>query len=203
MKKTQVGVLLLAISIGLFSCIKKETVTFGDSLVEFDAATLNTNNAYTPGRDANLGRLANPLDSIPFPIITRHPAIGRATGTAADSLISRTSTIRTVHLRVNLVGATRKTPTDVTYTTLPQSDYALIGVTSNTNGQAVSGTHYGPLNGKLTIPADSSWGYLDVPLLNTGTSSATPQEVVFRLTGGTDVRPNRNYSIVGIRISQQ
>jgi hypothetical protein len=200
MKKTQVGLLLLAMSIGLFSCIKKETVRFDDSLVEFDAATLNSNNAYTPGRDATLGRLSNPLDSIAFPILTRQPATGRAVSTA-DATVNRTS--GNVRLRVNLVGAPRKSPTEVTYTTMAQSDYTLIGVTSNTNGQAVSGTHYGPLTGKLTIPADSSWGYLDVPVLNTGTSSTTAQELVFRLTGGTDVRPNRNYSIVGIRISQQ
>ncbi|TCJ14088.1 hypothetical protein EPD60_08735 [Flaviaesturariibacter flavus] len=199
MKKTQVGLLALAITVGLFSCIKKETVTFQDSLVEFDAAVLNTNNAYTPGKDATLGRLANPLDSIAFPILTRQPAIGRAV-TGSDANITRTS--GSVRLRVNLVGATRKSPTEVTYTTMSKSDYTLIGVPSNTNGQATAGTHYGTLNGKFTIPADSSWGYLDVPITDPGVSSTTAQEVVFRLTGGTDVRPNRNYSIVGIRIAQ-
>ncbi|RYZ20621.1 MAG: hypothetical protein EOO16_16075 [Chitinophagaceae bacterium] len=199
MKKTQVGLLLLAMSLGLFSCIKKEKVLFEDSLVEFDAAVMNSNNAYTPGRDATLGRLANPLDSIAFPILTRQPAIGRAVSTA-DATITRAS--GNVRLRVNLVGAPRKSPIDVTYTTMAQADYTLIGVATNANGQAASGTHYGPLTGKLTIPADSSWGYLNVPIVDPGVSSTTAQEVVFRLTGGTDVRPNRNYSIVGIRIAQ-
>lgn len=200
MKKFKIPFLVLALSVGLFSCIKNDPVLFNDAVVEFDATLYNTNNAYTPMRDATLGRLANPLDSVAFPILVRQPAVGRAV-TTSDATISRTS--GSVRLRVNLVGAPRKSATDVSYTALTRNDYTLIGVASNTNQDAVAGTHYTALPGKVTIPADSSFGYIDIGILNPGTASTVSRELVLKLNGSEDVRPSKNYSVVGIRISQQ
>ncbi|GAA4320539.1 hypothetical protein [Flaviaesturariibacter amylovorans] len=204
MKRLYLGISSLVLALGLFSCIKEEETLFTDTLVEFDAAVMNTNNAYTPSKDTILGRIpdANKLDSIAFPFLVRQPPIGRAAA-AADPAITRTS--GNVRLRINLVGATRRTATTVNIAKVPQSGYTLIGLATNLNpnAEAVEGTHYGPLPTTVTIPADSSFGYLDIPILNTGMASTVARELALRITGATEARPNRNYSYIGIRISQQ
>ncbi|HUC80972.1 MAG TPA: hypothetical protein VMR70_08655 [Flavisolibacter sp.] len=173
------------ILIGLVSCIKNDPVEFTGALVEFDATTWNTNTAYTPQPD-----------SIAFAIMTRVPVPGRA-ATTADATLSRTS--GDVSLRVNLVGAQRSTPTEINYTVV--TNYTLISPVAGVS-PAVAGTHYGPLSGKVTIPANSSFGTLTVPILNPGAGTGS-RELVLRLQEANGVRPNRNYSIVGLRISQQ
>lgn len=186
MKRIHSLLLLLSISVALVSCIKNDPVTFQGALVEFDAATWNSNNAYTPQPD-----------SIAFPILTRRPAFGRAV-TTADATLSRTS--GTVSLRVNLVGAQRNTATEVNYTVI--TNYSLLGTPPMNNSAAVAGTHYGTLSGKVIIPADNSFGVIDVPILDAGAGTGT-RELVLQLTGNADVQPNKNYKIVGLRISQQ
>jgi hypothetical protein len=189
MKKVRLGLLFAGIGLFASSCIKDDEVKFTGSVVEFDAAVMNTNNAYML-----------PPDSIAFPILTRMPAIGRAVNTG-DAMLTRTTTAP-VSLRVNLVGAQRKQATTVNYRTVNMNEYKLLGVASNLNEQAQPGTHYTALSGTLTIPADSSFGYINVPLMNSGVSSTTPREIVLMLTGGTDVTPSRNYKVVGLRVSQ-
>jgi hypothetical protein len=186
MKRIKSVLYLIALSVGLFSCIKNDPVTLEDTYVEFDAATWNSNNAY----------VGTGLDSIAFPIMTRVPAYGRVV-TTADATLSRTS--GTIALRVNLVGAPRKTATEVAYTTV--TTYTLIGTPPANNTAAAAGTHYTALPGTMTIAADSSFGYLNVPILNPGAGTGT-REVVLRLTSATDAKINRNYSVVGLRISQ-
>lgn len=173
----------------LSGCIEKEEVTYTGVQVEFDAATWNTNNAYI-----------NPPDSIAFPIVIRRPAIGRAV-TTSDAALNRTSGF--VQLRVNLVGAPRKQPTTVNYRVVNKNEYTLIGVASNTNEQAVAGTHFSALPGTATIPADSSFGFINFNILNTGTSSSVSRELVLMLTDNADVKASRNYKVVGLRVSQQ
>ena len=190
MKKITIGIFSLIASIGLFSCIKNDPVLFQDSVVEFDVAVYNTNNAYTL-----------PPDSIAFPILVRVPAVGRQVSNATDSLLRRNT--GSVSLRVNLVGAHRKQPTTISYRILNKNEYKLIGVVSNTNDQAVAGTHYTALPGTVTIPADSSFGFININILNPGVSSTTPRELVLMLTESGDVKPSRNYKVAGIRISQQ
>jgi hypothetical protein len=190
MIKNKLALFILVISIGLFSCIKNNDTIYNGTVVEFDPAVYNSNNAYIL-----------PTDSIAFPILTRNPAIGRAI-TTADATLART-TSSAVSLRVNLVGAPRKQATIVNYRVVNKNEYNLIGATSNTNEQAVAGTHYTALPGNITIPADSSFGYINVTLMNPGTSSATPRELVLMLTESADVKPSRNYKVAGLRISQQ
>ena len=176
--------LLLFISIGFVSCIKNDPVEFTDTLVEFDATTWNANTAYTPKPD-----------SVAFAIITRVPATGRAVSTA-DATLTRTS--GDVSLRVNLVGAQRDTPTEVTYTVI--TNYSLISPTTGIS-PAIAGTHYGALPGKVTIPAKSSFGTITIPILNPGAGTGS-RELVLKLQESNGVKPNKNYSIVGLRISQ-
>lgn len=191
MKKLKYLIVTFTGVLCLTSCIKKNNpVTFTNSVAEFDATLYNTNTAYML-----------PPDSIAFPILTRNPVFGRAV-TTADANLSRT-TATPVRLRVNLVGATRRQATNITYRVVNKSEYALIGAVSNTNDQAVAGTHYAALPGTISIPADSSFGYINLNILNSGTSSATPRELVLMLTGGDNITPNRNYKVLGLRISQQ
>jgi hypothetical protein len=172
MKNFRIYFLLLAVVTFLGGCIKNEEVVYTGNAVELDAATWNANSV-----------------GVSYPILTRKPAFGRAVSSsnASDSIMTRRS--GTIQLRVNLVGPQRSTPVTVNYEV----------VTSATT--AVAGTHYTTLPGTVTIPANSSFGYIDVQLLNPGATSGT-KDLVIRLTGGTDVMISPNYNTVGLRISQ-
>ena len=87
-----------------------------------------------------------------YPILTRVPAVGRPISTAEPVL---NKNIGTVKIRVNLVGPQRTSDTEVTYQVL----------TANTT--AVAGTHYAALPGKLTIPANTSYGEITLQVIAT------------------------------------
>ncbi len=172
MKKFGIYFLIISfLSLLISSCIKNEEVLFSDSLVEMDAATWNANSV-----------------GVTYPILTRQPAAGRASSStfASDSIITRRS--GTIRLRVNLVGAHKTTDTEVTYTVDPSST-------------AIAGTHFTALPGKVTIPAKSSFGFIEVQILNPGPTTGT-RDLIITLTGGAGVSVNTNYSTVGLRISQ-
>ncbi len=177
--------LFIIISFGLFSCIKNDPIEYTSAVVEFDPATWNSNNAYTPQPD-----------SIAFPILTRKPAFGRAV-TTADVTLSRTS--GTFPLRINLVGAPRKTATEINYSVV--TNYSLLGTPPLDNSVAVAGTHYAPLPGKVIIPADSSFGFINIEILDPGAGTGT-RELVLQLDQSGEISPNKNYKLVGLRISQ-
>ena len=123
-----------------------------------------------------------------YPILTRVPPFARAVNTTLDPTLTKNS--GTIKIRVNLVGPQRSTATEVTYQIL----------TSATT--AVAGTHYTALPGKVTIPANSSFGDIDLQLLNTASAPPASVDLVLELTGGTNVKVNPNYSRVGLRIAQ-
>lgn len=175
MKKFGIYFLLISfVSILLSSCIKNNDVIYTAAAVELDAATWNANSV-----------------GVTYPILTRQPAAGRASSSSftSDSVITRRS--GKIQLRVNLVGSQRTTDTEVTYSIEP----------SGTTTTAVAGTHYTALPGKLTIPANSSFGIIDIQLLNPGATSGTV-DLIIKLTGGTNVSVSQNYNTVGLRISQ-
>lgn len=123
-----------------------------------------------------------------YPILTRVPAFARATSTGDPTLTKNSGTIK---LRVNLVGPQRPTDTEVTYQV----------VAANTT--AVAGVHYTALPNKVTIPANSSWGDINLQILPTaGTPPPTSVDLVLELTGGTNVGVNPNYNKLGLRIAQ-
>lgn len=127
---------------------------------------------------------ANAL-GVTYPILTRLPGYGRAALTA-DPLITRTS--GSVKFRVNLVGPQRSTPTTVTYKVLSS-------VTT-----AVAGTHYNT-SGTFTIPANSSFGEVQVDILNPGATSGS-KDLVLELVPPAGMTVNANDKDLGIRIAQ-
>ena len=171
MNKIKIAFLILIASVTLASCVKNEEVIWSGAVVEFDATTWNANAA---------GRT--------YPILTRVPAVGRPVSTAEPTITKNSGTIK---IRVNLVGAQRSTPTEVTY-------QVVTAVTT-----AVAGTHYTALPGKLTIPANQSYGEIDLQILPTaGTPPPTSVDLVLELTGGANVTANPNYGSIGLRIAQ-
>ena len=123
-----------------------------------------------------------------YPILTRVPAFGRAVNTS-DPLLTKNS--GTIKIRVNLVGPHRSTDTQISYS---------VDAAATT---AVAGTHYTALPGTVTIPANSSFGEINLVLLNTATPPPTSVDLVLMLTGGDgDVKANENYKYIGLRIAQ-
>jgi hypothetical protein len=123
-----------------------------------------------------------------YPIMTRVPAYGAASTTSNSPALSRTS--GEIKLRVNLVGAQRTTETRVTY----QVDAAA--------STAVAGTHFTALSGSTTIPANSSFGFITVNILNPGATTGT-RDLVLTITDSEAYTANVNYAKLGLRIAQQ
>lgn len=121
-----------------------------------------------------------------YPIITRLVRYGEASNNA-DPLLTRLSGL--VKFRINLVGAQRSSATTVTYQV----------VASGTT--AVSGTHF-TTTGTTTIPANSSFGEVEIQILNPGATTTGPRDLVLQLIGATDLPPSENEKSIGIRITQ-
>jgi len=126
-------IITIAAAFVLNGCIKNEDVIWKGSQIEFDAAIWNSNGA-----------------GLTYPILTRVPAQGTATGSGQPTL---TRTSGSVQIRVNLVGAQRSSPTNFTY--------QVVGAEST----AVAGTHYTAPSGTGTIPANSSFGIITIDIL--------------------------------------
>jgi len=168
MKKI-IFILTVAAAFVLNGCIKNEDVIWKGSQIEFDAAIWNSNGA-----------------GLTYPILTRVPAQGTATG-ASQPTLTRSS--GSVQIRVNLVGAQRSSDTNFTY--------QVVGSEST----AVAGTHYTAPSGTGTIPANSSFGIITINILNPGASTGS-KILVLQLTDSPDVKVSVNYSKIGLSISQ-
>ena len=180
-KKYSIALALFATTL-FASCLKDNETKYAGDFVEMDAAV------YT----ANTGSLTYPiitrLPQYGQPIIsTALPASGSFPAVPADPLITRAS--GTVKFRVNLVGPHRSTPTVVSYK---------VDATGTT---AVAGTHF-TTGTTVTIPANSSFGEIEVQILNPGVTSTTPRILVLELTGASDLPPSENEKRLGISISQ-
>ncbi|TAD86694.1 MAG: hypothetical protein EAY75_07525 [Bacteroidetes bacterium] len=215
---------LLLVAIGFSGCIKQlEKKYAGPPLAEFDAAVLNSNNA-----DAGYPVLTRfPRPAIPI------NATNSTTSCAlpqADSTIRRIG--GTVSIRVNLIGAQSSETRVVGYTVLSAAPFAsfsfpatvaAITTTAATCGtsvvfpaqtpaapaavlsvvNAVPGVHYTALSGKLNIPANSSFGDLQIPLIS---GTATAGRAVFigiQLDSTGTVLPSLNYRRIGILVDQR
>jgi len=122
-----------------------------------------------------------------YPILTRIPGYGRVANTS-DPLLARTNT-GIKKFRINLIGEQLPTDTDV---------FVVLG--SGTTAQV--DRHF-RLKTPVRIPAKSSFGELEVEILNPGTSSATPVDLNLTLSGGSgSVKVSENYKTIGLRISQ-
>jgi hypothetical protein len=186
----------LFVAVAATGCIKQEGATFTAPLVELDVA------AYNAVFGANT-----------FPYVFRqNAAYGRAV-IGADAIFTRTSGNAT--FRVNILGAQSATVRTIRYqtfvvgnalgTTLPANP----GTTTysstviNTNFEAVVGTHYTLGGGVATIPANSSFGFITIPILNTGTSATTTALVGLELIAGGDLAPSANYNKIVFGINQR
>jgi hypothetical protein len=174
----------------LTSCIKQDNVVLTNTIVELDMPAFN----------ANFGSLL-------YPFTTRQPLPGRAV-LGADAFITRSSATAT--FRVNLVGAQRNTPTNVNYKTfLVGSDIgASVTYGSPISGvlntfDAVAGTHYTAASGVCVIPANTSFGTITIPILNTGITANTTALLGIELVDGADVTASANYKKLAFGISQK
>lgn len=160
-------------------CIKQIDKTFtGPTVIEFDASVLNSN--------------TSPYS---YHVAVRTPPFGIPTTTANSTAITR-ALATPVRLRVNLVGRQRRTAETLTYRVVTD------GITPNSpNLLAVQGTHF-TTSGTFTIPADSSFGVVEVNIVNPGSASTNPREVHLELIGNDNIKPSENYKRVGIRINQ-
>jgi hypothetical protein len=191
----------------LSGCIKNKLVTWTGAVAELDAATWNANG---PGQT--------------YPFITRIPNFNRAlTSGCPDSTLRRYA--GTIRVRVNLVGPHSSSDQTVGYTvfnspvttvsfpvTIPAN--ATLGCpTAQTPSaaanaalpviNAVAGTHYAALSGKVTIPKDSSFGYINIQILNPGVSATQAAFLGIRLDSTGTLRPSVNYREIGLFIDQR
>ena len=176
-KKIFIYIGIASLMLSFTSCIKQLDKNFsGDSVVEFDIAVLNSS---TPPYAYHV---ASRVAQFGLPITTANsPALTRASGS--------------IKLRVNLVGPQRDTDETISYrvlTDITPTTPSLLGV---------AGTHFNT-GTTFSIPAKSSFGELEVQVLNTGTSSTSPREVHLELVGNANLKPSENYKRVGLRIAQ-
>lgn len=151
------------------SCIKNDLATFTAAQIEWDAASWNANST-----------------GLTYPMMTRVPIYGFATGTSAP-LINRTT--GTIRLRVNVVGAQAAT------------DRAFTFKFNQAESTGAPGTHFQAVTGTGTIPANSSFGFVDFVVLNPGAGTGTATAVL-ELTENAVFKPATNYAKIGLSIAQ-
>jgi hypothetical protein len=201
-KYCYIGIILAVVTFS--SCIKQLEKKFtGTTVAEIDATVLNSVAA-----------------GVTFPILTRIPPAGRPVSTTVDSTLRRWS--GTVKIRINLVGpqsgqeqtvgytifnspitsvafpatltATQAPPTGQT----PAQPAATLAVTD-----AVAGTHFAPLSGKAVFPANSSFAFIDLNVLNNGAAAGQARFLGIRLDSSGTVMPSVNYRSLGLVIDQR
>jgi hypothetical protein len=196
--KKNIYVLAGLISIlSLSSCIKQIDKTFqGNTVVEIDPTVLNSANA-TAG----------------YPVLTRIPADGIPLRTA-DSTLRRLNGI--VRIRLNLVGPQSDQPQTIGYKVMTASPITSVAFPATATGQtpsmasgtltvtnAVAGTHYTALSGTCTIAAKSSYGFIEVPIINGGATAGQARFLGIQLDSSGTLKPNPNYNKIGLAIDQR
>jgi len=188
--------LYIAVAMLVSSCIKQIDKTYaGPTVVELDPGVLNSN-----------------ATGVTYPIIPRNLKQGIPVATT-DSTLRRYS--GTVRLRINLVGPHSEKDETVGYKIF-STPITTIAFPATITGQtpsagaanlavsdAVSGTHYAPLSGKATIPAKSSFGFIDIQILNPGAAAGQARFIGIQLDSTGTVLPNPNYNKVGLVIDQR
>jgi hypothetical protein len=174
MKKRLNRILALCTIIILDSCTKNDLPVYTKAVVEFDAATWNANSA---------GRT--------YPILTRVPGYGRPVSSSDPALSRNSPGIK--KFRVNLVGKQFDTPVTLQYDLF----------TGNGGSTAVEGTHF-KISRTLTIPAKSSFGEMEIEILNPGTPPAgqSSVDVLLILNSVEGIESSVNYRVMGLRIAQ-
>ena len=190
---------LLAILV-FTGCIKNDPVILREQLVEFDATSFNNN---------SLGFAS----TINFPILGRNPGFGRVSNTT-DSTIRRFA--QTLRLRVNLIGPQSSKDETVGFEIFgtpiltfnqpatasgqtPSSPGATLGIFD-----AVAGVDYAlPTSKALTIPANSSFGFLDLQILASPAAPGTGRFIDIRLNNTGSLKVSVNFSELGLVIDKR
>jgi hypothetical protein len=191
--------IITAIILSLFfftGCIKNDPVIVAGAVAEFDATAVNANAA-----------------GLTYPILGRNPGYGRVANTT-DSTLRRYA--QTIRLRVNLVGpqsANDETVGYTLFTTLPVTTFSMPAtITGQTPAAAAAtlnvslaaaGTDFTALSGTLTIPKNSSFGYLDLPILAKAATAGEGKFVGFTLNNTGTIKASVNYSQLGLVIDQR
>jgi hypothetical protein len=123
-----------------------------------------------------------------FPVLTRVPGYGRPVA-ASDPLLTRTSP-GIKKFRVNLIGQQLSTESEV---------YV---IHNNVTSTAVAGTHYRSYTQVVKIPANSSFGEVEVEILNPGVAGATRTLELILSSGTNGVKGNPNYNTIRLSIAQ-
>ena len=179
------------------SCIKQIEKTYaGKPVAEIDATPLNSNAV-----------------GVNYPILTRVVPEGRPISTTVDSTLRRFA--KTVKLRVNLFGPQSDKEETVGYK-IVGSPITTIAFPATISGQtpsraaatlnvsdAVAGTHYTALSGKVTIPANSSFGYINLQVLDAGATASQARYLGIRLDSTGSIMPSVNYAELGLVIDQR
>jgi hypothetical protein len=190
---------LLAILI-FTGCIKNDPVILREQLVEFDATSFNNN---------SLGFAS----TINFPILGRNPGFGRVSNTT-DSTIRRFA--QTLRLRVNLIGPQSSKDETVGFEIFG-SPIITFNQPATASGQtptspgttlgifdAVPGVDYAlPTSKALTIPANSSFGFLDLQILASPAAPGTGRFIGIRLNNTGSLKVSVNFSELGLVIDKR
>mgnify|MGYP000208578173 CR=1 FL=1 len=218
--------IFVAFVFSITSCIKQIEKQFtGTSVAEIDAAVLNT--TFTGVGYPVLARYPRPG----LPISTTN-STSSCEIPQADSTLRRLGLGRTISIRVNLVGPQSTEERTVGYRIITSSpittfDFpatvAAVTTSATTCGtsatfaaqlpavaagnlaitNAVSGTHFGALSGKVTIPANSSFGNIQIQLLNSIASAGQGRFLGIQLDSTGTVLPSLNYRTLGLVIDQR
>lgn len=166
----------------LTSCVKNEEILMKENLIEFDAATYNSN---------ALGKV--------YPIVRQVPPYGFAILTSSP-LISRTSS--TLEFRVNVMGPQSPNVREIIYKVVPGETFTqTISGVSRTAVAAVRGTDY-TTSGRVTIPANSSFGIISVTITNPGVALPNDLLIVLELEGNEELKPSNADKQLGIWINR-
>ena len=117
-----------------------------------------------------------------------------------------------MRLRVNVVGPIENSNREIEVTTfpiaaqLPSITFRQLTPCANatlTTVDATAGTHYSLASNKITIPAGSSFGFLDITILNAGATAGQARVIGFELKETTSAKPSENYKKIAIAIDQR
>lgn len=215
----------LVVSVILLStaCIKQIDKRYtGPTVAEIDAAVLNSN---ATGLTFPI-ITRHPRPGIP---LTTTNASTSCEIPQADSTIRRIG--RQVALRVNIIGAQEAVERTVGYRIImsPITSFAFPATVATvttaatctnpnivfpaqtptaaaatlTVSDAVAGTHYTALSGRITIPANSSFGTLTIPLLPGTAAAGTARYIGIQLDSSGTILPSINLRTIGIIIDQR
>ncbi len=219
-------IIFLALVLFLSGCIKQTEKQFtGTPVAEIDAAVLNAANASVTY--PIIARYPRPG----IPIVATNSS-SSCQIPQADSTLRRIGQARTVSIRVNLVGGQNGSDRTVGYRILSEtpittfdfpSTASAITTSATTCGtattytaqmpsapastlaitNAVAGTNYVPMTGSVTIPANSSYGFIELQLLDGGSNAGQGRYIGIQLDSSGTVLPSLNYRTIGMVVDQR